>query len=297
MIKELLLAKKRGFCFGVDNAIDALNTALKESEGKKVYTYHDIVHNTAVVDDFKSRGVIFIEDIDLVDEGSVLVFSAHGVSKEIERKAAEKNVKLIDATCPLVKNVHTLIEKYEKEGKEIIVIGSKTHQEIIGTTGRIKCDYKIIEKVADVEKLEIIDPENIGIVTQTTLSVDDIAVIIQKIEEKFGINARRKLGNICNATQERQDAVKELASSGIDALFVFGSVASSNSNKLCNLGKSLGVNSFLIDSKKDLLRQSEVVKKCNKIGLTSGASAPEKVLQEMVEYFKGEGFAIKDLSI
>lgn len=277
---KIFLAKPRGFCGGVARAIEIVERALNEF-GKPIYVFHEIVHNKRVLSDLKQKGVIFVEELASVPEESVLILSAHGVSSEIEDYAKNKRLRLIDATCPLVKKVHSKAQKYEKEGKQIIIIGSKNHPEIIGTAGRLKQKPIIIISKEEAAMLVVQDADNLAIVTQTTLNSDDTAEIIAILKKRFPKISGVDEGDICNATKVRQEAVKKLVQT-VDVLLVVGSKNSSNSNKLRDIGKAAGVPAYLIDGPEDI--NLNWLRDLNRIGITAGASAPENVVQEVIQF-------------
>ena len=279
--KEIRLANPRGFCAGVDRAIDIVNRAL-EIYGRPVYVKHEVVHNKFVVEDLKSRGAIFVEDIDEIPDESLVIFSAHGVSEEVEKTTNSRNLQYFDATCPLVTKVHMEVMRHARAEKDIILIGHEGHPEVEGTMGRhINKDLSNIYLVQDEEEAKVIEvqkPDKLAIVTQTTLSVDDTKSIIETLKNRFpNINIPRK-DDICYATQNRQDAVKQLALES-DYIIVVGSTNSSNSNRLKELGEKCGCKSVLIDSFDDL-NLSELDGK-SRISITAGASAPEERVQEL----------------
>jgi len=279
--KEIRLANPRGFCAGVDRAIDIVNRAL-EIYGRPVYVKHEVVHNKFVVEDLKSRGAIFVEDIDEIPDESLVIFSAHGVSEEVEKTTNSRNLQYFDATCPLVTKVHMEVMRHARAEKDIILIGHEGHPEVEGTMGRhINKYHSNIYLVQDEEEAKVIEvqkPDKLAIVTQTTLSVDDTKSIIETLKNRFpNINIPKK-DDICYATQNRQDAVKQLALES-DYIIVVGSTNSSNSNRLKELGEKCGCKSVLIDSFDDL-NLSELDGK-SRISITAGASAPEERVQEV----------------
>jgi 4-hydroxy-3-methylbut-2-enyl diphosphate reductase len=280
---NILLATPRGFCAGVTRALKCVDEVL-EKYPPPVYIYHDIVHNTFIIEGLKKRGVIFVDSLEDVPDGEVIIFSAHGVSPLVEDDAYDKSLKIIDATCPLVKKIHTKVKKYLKQRKLIILIGHKNHPEIIGTLGQSKGKAQVVESPADVEKLPEPAPGQLAAyVTQTTLSHEDIAPIIAALEEKYP--EIEGDGDICYATTHRQNAVKELAEK-CELIIVIGSQKSSNSNRLYEIARSCGVKAMLIDSPADI-DPKELPKKGN-IGLTAGASAPECLIRQTVEFLKKE---------
>jgi 4-hydroxy-3-methylbut-2-enyl diphosphate reductase len=282
---EILLAEPRGFCAGVDRAIDIVEHALAKF-GAPIYVRHEIVHNTFVVNDLKSKGAIFIEDLAEVPPGATLVFSAHGVSKAVQDEAAARGFHIFDATCPLVSKVHMEVAKLAREGYEFIMIGHKGHPEVEGTMGQLDGGIHLVEDVADVANVHPAQSELLAIVTQTTLSVDDAAEIKAAVKARFPAIREPKQQDICYATQNRQDAVKLLARS-VDVVIVVGSPTSSNSNRLAELARKLGVPSYMVDSPQEL--QAEWLQGRERVGLTAGASAPEVLVQEVVDRIKALG--------
>jgi len=283
--EEVLLAEPRGFCAGVDRAIDIVERAL-EKFGAPIYVRHEIVHNTFVVNDLKSKGAIFIEDLAEVPPGSTLVFSAHGVSRAVQQEAAQRGFHVFDATCPLVSKVHIEVAKLAKEGYEFIMIGHKGHPEVEGTMGQLDRGIHLVEGVADVADLHPGQTERLAVVTQTTLSVDDAAEIMDAVRARFPSIRQPKQQDICYATQNRQDAVKMLARE-VDVVIVVGSPTSSNSNRLAELARKLGVVSYMVDSPQEL--KPEWLDGKSRVGLTAGASAPEVLVQEVIARIKALG--------
>ena len=283
---KILLASPRGFCAGVDRAIEIVNKALNKY-GKPVYVRHEIVHNKQVVEDLKKRGAIFVEEIsDIEDKTRPVIFSAHGVPKKVPEEAKLKNLYYIDATCPLVSKVHRESEQLFKNGFDIILIGHKNHPEVIGTMGQLpKGSIKLIETINDVRTLDIKDfKKPLAYITQTTLSVDDTADIIDFLKEKFPSIKGPVKEDICYATTNRQSAVKKIAPD-CEMIFIIGSRNSSNSARLVEVAKKAGcANSELIHSNKKL--PIEQIKKCKKIGISSGASAPEQLVQNLINEIK-----------
>jgi len=282
---RVVLAAPRGFCAGVDRAIEIVERALA-LYGPPVYVLHEIVHNRHVLEDFRARGVRFVEDLEEIPEGSVTIFSAHGVAGEIETRGRERNLRVIDATCPLVTKVHLQAQRYEREEREIVLVGHPGHPEVEGTRGRIAGRVHVLSTVEEVERLEVADPEHLAYVTQTTLSVDDTRDVIAALERRFPGIKGPDLADICYATQNRQNAVKELTDR-IELLLVVGSPNSSNSNRLRELGSRSGVPSHLIDSEQDL--DPAWFRPGMKIGLTAGASAPEALVQRVLERLRSLG--------
>jgi 4-hydroxy-3-methylbut-2-enyl diphosphate reductase len=284
-LQEIVLAEPRGFCAGVDRAIDIVDRAL-EKFGSPVYVRHEIVHNTYVVEDLKSRGAIFIEDLADVPEGATLVFSAHGVPKSVEAEAARRGFQVFDATCPLVTKVHVEVAKLHKEGFEFIMIGHKGHPEVEGTMGQLLDGIYLVEDVADVAKVSPQQTERLAVVTQTTLSVDDAALITEAVVARFPSIRQPKMQDICYATQNRQDAVKVL-SNEVDLVIVVGSPTSSNSNRLRDVAQRSGAESYMVDSASELQEEWFVGK--TRVGLTAGASAPDILVQQVIARMRALG--------
>jgi 4-hydroxy-3-methylbut-2-enyl diphosphate reductase len=282
---EILLAEPRGFCAGVDRAIEIVERALKKF-GAPIYVRHEIVHNTYVVNDLKARGAIFIEDLAQVPAGATRVFSAHGVSKAVQAEARARGFEVFDATCPLVTKVHVEVAKLAREGYEFIMIGHKGHPEVEGTMGQLDHGIHLVEHVADVAQLSPAQTDKLAVVTQTTLSVDDAAAITAAVQRRFPNIREPKQQDICYATQNRQDAVK-IMSPQVDVLIVVGSPTSSNSNRLAELARKLGVQSFMVDSAGELQAQWLQGKSC--VGLTAGASAPEVLVKQVIDRIKALG--------
>ena len=283
--QEILLAEPRGFCAGVDRAIEIVERALQKF-GAPIYVRHEIVHNTYVVDDLKAKGAIFIEDLADVPPGSTLVFSAHGVSKAIQDEARARGFEIFDATCPLVTKVHVEVAKLAKEGYEFIMIGHKGHPEVEGTMGQLEHGIHLVEDVSDVSRVQPAQVAKLAVVTQTTLSVDDAAEIMAALRGRFSTLREPKQQDICYATQNRQDAVK-LMSNRVDVLIVVGSPTSSNSNRLAELAQKLGVDSHMVDNAGEL--QPEWLEGKARVGLTAGASAPEILVREVVDRIRALG--------
>ncbi len=282
---SVLLASPRGFCAGVDRAIEIVERAL-ELYGAPVFVLHEIVHNRHVLDGLRERGVRFVDDLAEIPEGSVTIFSAHGVSDEIERIGAERRLRVIDATCPLVTKVHLQARRYERDENEVILVGHPGHPEVEGTRGRIRGPVHVLSTVREVEELQVRDPGRLAYVTQTTLSVDDTRDVILALQRRFPGIQGPNLEDICYATQNRQNAVKALGD-GIDLLLVVGSRNSSNSNRLRELGERSGVPSYLIDSESDVDPGWFAGRPC--IGLTAGASAPESLVQSVLARLRALG--------
>jgi len=282
---EILLAEPRGFCAGVDRAIEIVERALAKF-GAPIYVRHEIVHNTYVVNDLKQKGAIFIEELSDVPPGSTLVFSAHGVSKAIQMEAERRGFQVFDATCPLVTKVHVEVAKLHKEGFEFIMIGHKGHPEVEGTMGQLDSGIHLVEDVADVARLFPVQTERLAVVTQTTLSVDDAAEITAAVRARFPNVRSPKLQDICYATQNRQDAIKVL-SPQVDIVIVVGSPTSSNSNRLRELAAKLGTEAYMVDDASELQEAWFVGK--SRVGLTAGASAPEVLVKQVIDRIKALG--------
>ena len=283
--QEIVLAEPRGFCAGVDRAIEIVERAL-EKFGRPIYVRHEIVHNTYVVNDLKAKGAIFIEELADVPPGATLVFSAHGVSKAIHNEAHARGFQIFDATCPLVTKVHVEVAKLHKEGYEFIMIGHKGHPEVEGTMGQLSSGIYLVEDVADVQKLNLPRTQRLAVVTQTTLSVDDAAEIAAAVKARFPHVRAPKQQDICYATQNRQDAIK-LMSPQVDLMIVVGSPTSSNSNRLAELARKLGVESYMVDSAEEL--QPSWLHGRQRVGLTAGASAPEILVKQVIDRIKALG--------
>ncbi|WP_420805959.1 4-hydroxy-3-methylbut-2-enyl diphosphate reductase [Rhodoferax saidenbachensis] len=283
--QEIILAEPRGFCAGVDRAIEIVDRALQKF-GRPIYVRHEIVHNTYVVNDLKERGAIFIEELDDVPPGATLVFSAHGVSQAIQKEAERRGFRIFDATCPLVTKVHVEVAKLHKEGYEFIMIGHKGHPEVEGTMGQLDSGIHLVEGVEDVARVQPSQTELLAVVTQTTLSVDDAAEIAAAVKARFPNVREPKQQDICYATQNRQDAVKVM-SGQVDIVIVVGSPTSSNSNRLREVAKKLGTESYMVDSAEEL--QAEWFEGRQRVGLTAGASAPEILVKAVIDRIKALG--------
>lgn len=286
---EILLANPRGFCAGVDRAIEIVERAL-EQLGAPIYVRHEVVHNRFVVERLRTMGAVFVEEVDQIPDGATCIFSAHGVSQKVREEAAGRHLTIFDATCPLVTKVHIEVKRYSREGREVVLIGHEGHPEVEGTMGQFDEVHGghiyLVEKPEDVAKLPIKNPEHMAFVTQTTLSMDDTGLVIDELRSRFPkIHGPRK-DDICYATQNRQDSVKELAAA-CDTLLVVGSRNSSNSNRLREIAELRGVPSFLIDGPEDI--RAEWLAGRKKIGVTAGASAPEVLVQQVVARIKELG--------
>jgi 4-hydroxy-3-methylbut-2-enyl diphosphate reductase len=282
---EVLLAQPRGFCAGVDRAIDIVERAL-ELHGAPIYVRHEIVHNRYVVEDLRAKGAIFIDELDDAPAGAIVVFSAHGVSKAVRAEADARGLRVFDATCPLVTKVHIEVARMRAAGREIIMIGHKGQPEVEGTLGQAQGGMYLVETVEDVAGLQVTDPENLAYVTQTTLSVDDAAAVSRALKERFPNIVEPKKSDICYATQNRQDAVKVMAPD-CDLVLVVGSPNSSNSNRLREVAERKGVASYLIDGAQSIDPAWLVGRK--RIGVTAGASAPEILVQQVIDRVKELG--------
>ena len=285
MTNEILLAQPRGFCAGVDRAIEIVERALAQF-GAPVYVRHEIVHNTYVVADLRNKGAIFIEDLDDVPAGSHLVFSAHGVSRAVKAEAEQRGLKVFDATCPLVTKVHVEVAKMRDEGREIIMIGHQGHPEVEGTMGQSDGGMYLVETVADVETLQVSSPDNLAFVSQTTLSVDDTTEIIAALKRRFPGIAEPKKGDICYATTNRQQAVKFMAPQ-VDLVIVVGSPNSSNSNRLREVATNHGATAYMVDNAAQI--DPAWLTGVSRIGVTAGASAPEILVQQVIDRLKSLG--------
>ncbi|MDP3374674.1 MAG: 4-hydroxy-3-methylbut-2-enyl diphosphate reductase [Hydrogenophaga sp.] len=282
---EIVLAEPRGFCAGVDRAIEIVERALAKF-GRPIYVRHEIVHNTYVVNDLKAKGAIFIEELSDVPPGATLVFSAHGVSKAVQQEAQQRGFHVFDATCPLVTKVHVEVAKLHREGFEFIMIGHKGHPEVEGTMGQLDSGIHLVEDAADVARVVPAQEAKLAVVTQTTLSVDDAAVILAAVKARFPQVREPKQQDICYATQNRQDAVK-LLSPQVDIVVVVGSPTSSNSNRLREVAIKLGTPSHMVDSADEL--RPEWFEGKTRVGLTAGASAPEILVRQVIDRIKALG--------
>ena len=280
---DIKLANPRGFCAGVDRAIDIVDRAL-EVFGAPIYVRHEVVHNKFVVDDLRARGAVFVEELDEIPDDVTVIFSAHGVSQAVQNEAKRRQLKVFDATCPLVTKVHLEVTKYSGDGMECVLIGHAGHPEVEGTMGQYEADalggkMYLVENEQDVLALDVKDPSRLAYVTQTTLSMDDTALVINALRKKFPLIQGPRKDDICYATQNRQDAVKQLAIE-TDLVLVVGSVASSNSNRLRELAERCGCRAYLIDGPQDI--DAEWLKDTQSIGVTAGASAPEILVTDVI---------------
>lgn len=289
---EIVLANPRGFCAGVDRAIAIVNRALECFE-HPIYVRHEVVHNKFVVDDLRQRGAIFVEELDEVPDNNIVIFSAHGVSKAVQDEAARRKLKVFDATCPLVTKVHIEVTKYAREGREAILIGHHGHPEVEGTMGQYDTAYGgkiyLVEDEQDVLNLQVTDPDHVAFVTQTTLSIDDTAKVIEALREKFPKIEGPRKDDICYATQNRQDAVRDLATQA-DVVLVVGSPNSSNSNRLRELAERMQKSAYLVDNADQLQKKWFNAK--SKIGVTAGASAPEILIRQVIQRLQEWGATV-----
>ena len=281
--QQVILATPRGFCAGVDRAIEIVDRAL-EMFGAPIYVRHEVVHNRYVVDSLRTKGAVFVDELVDVPNDSIVIFSAHGVSLAVQQEAKNRGLKVFDATCPLVTKVHMEVMRFSHDGHECILIGHAGHPEVEGTMGQFDLSaggtMYLVETPADVESLQVKDPEHLAFVTQTTLSMDDTAAVIDALRERFPAIKGPKKDDICYATQNRQDAVKALAAE-CDLVLVVGSANSSNSNRLKEVAERQGISAYLIDSADDI--ESDWFKNKNRIGLTAGASAPEILVEQVIK--------------
>jgi 4-hydroxy-3-methylbut-2-enyl diphosphate reductase len=282
--REIVLAQPRGFCAGVERAIETVRLSLKRY-GAPVYVLHEIVHNRHVLEELQQLGAIFVEDLSDIPPGGICIFSAHGVARLVELRAGVLGLKTIDATCPLVGSVHRMVEKYHAEGYDVLIIGHHNHPEVEGTAGRVESGVHIIASEEEAARCQVADPRRVAYVTQTTLSRDDICGILEILRKRFPA-IRGSASNICFATQNRQDAVKRLA--GLtDLILVVGSKNSSNSNRLREVARRHGTEGYLIDDCDDL--QPEWLEGKKRIGITAGASAPERLVEGVINWIQGRG--------
>jgi 4-hydroxy-3-methylbut-2-enyl diphosphate reductase len=282
---DVILANPRGFCAGVDRAIAIVEQALAQF-GAPIYVRHEVVHNKFVVDDLKNKGAIFVEELDQVPAGATVVFSAHGVSKAVRAEADTRGLKVFDATCPLVTKVHVEVEKMRRQGRDIVMIGHAGHPEVEGTMGQAEGGIHLVESADDVARLVVRDPLQLAYVTQTTLSVDDAAAVVDALKARFPAIVGPKRDDICYATQNRQDAVKALIPQ-VDAVIVVGSPNSSNSNRLREVAALRGVPAWMVDRADEL--QAEWVAGKRRVGVTAGASAPEVLVRQVIAKLKALG--------
>ena len=293
-IKKVILAKPRGFCAGVEMAIETVERAL-HSHGAPLYVFHEIVHNLHVVSDFKKRGVIFVNSVAEVPFGANVIFSAHGIAPAIWQQAKEKKLQwLIDATCPLVDKVHREVRKFAAQGYWIVLIGHRTHDEIVGTSGEAPNRTLIVANVAEAQSVHVPDPDKVVVLTQTTLSVDDTQEIVAVLKRRFPKMVTPAKEDICYATQNRQDAIKQLAKQ-VDLVLVIGSRNSENSNQLVNVARACGNPAYLIDDYHGI--DSQWLNGVSSVGISSGASVPDMLVQEAAEYFRKQGAEVFSLGL
>ena len=291
-VKKVILARPRGFCAGVEMAVETVERALKKY-GPPLYVFHEIVHNRYVVQEFIRRGVTFVQSVEEVPVGAKLVFSAHGVSPAVWEKARDRQLQVvIDATCPLVEKVHREVQKFVAKGYWIILVGHRGHDEIVGTSGEAPERIRIVANIEEAEQVSVPDPERVVVLTQTTLSVDDTREIIEVLSRRFPKMITPPKEDICYATQNRQDAVKEMACE-VDLLLVIGSPNSENSNQLCRVARSKGTPAYLVNDLHEI--DPTWLEGVERIGITSGASVPERLVQETVDYFKQRGAEVADI--
>ncbi|MEN8006784.1 MAG: 4-hydroxy-3-methylbut-2-enyl diphosphate reductase [Candidatus Krumholzibacteriota bacterium] len=290
--KRLLIVNPRGFCAGVERAIEVVDRLL-ETNGSPLFVRKEIVHNKAVVEDFRSRGVVFVDELDEVPNGETVVFSAHGIAPSVRREAEKRNLRAIDATCPLVTKVHNVVVRNVEEGRHMLLIGHAGHDEVLGTMGEAPGRITLITSVEDVAGLDFPPDAELALSTQTTLSVDETREIVAALRERYPNLVEPRRSDICYATQNRQDAVKALVAEGIGHLLVVGSASSSNSRRLCEVAENLGVPATLIDGPEDIVREN--LAPFAAIGLTAGASAPEHLVQAVVENLAAENWRAEEL--
>lgn len=289
---QVILANPRGFCAGVDRAIEIVDRAL-EQFGAPIYVRHEVVHNRFVVGNLRDKGAVFVSELDEVPDDNIVIFSAHGVSRQVQDTAKARGLKVFDATCPLVTKVHLEVLRYSRDGRETVLIGHKGHPEVIGTMGQYDKSHKgeiyLVESVEDVQQLQVNNPDSMAFVTQTTLSVDDTSIVIDALRDRFPDIIGPKKDDICYATQNRQDALKSLANQS-DIVLVVGSPNSSNSNRLREIAEKRGIEAYLIDGAEDI--QSNWFENKKVIGLTAGASAPEVLVQQVIKHLETLGASI-----
>ncbi|MGB6242485.1 MAG: 4-hydroxy-3-methylbut-2-enyl diphosphate reductase [Castellaniella sp.] len=282
---DVVLAQPRGFCAGVDRAIEIVERAL-EIHGAPIYVRHEIVHNRYVVEDLRAKGAVFIDELEDAPTGAIVIFSAHGVSRAVRAEAEQRGQRIFDATCPLVTKVHVEVARMRKEGREVIMIGHRGHPEVEGTLGQADEGMYLVETVQDVQALQVRDPHHLAFVTQTTLSIDDAAQVADALRQRFPDIAEPKKSDICYATQNRQDAVRVMAPQ-CDLVLVVGSPNSSNSNRLREVAERKGVTAYLLDHP-DMI-QPEWLRDVQRVGVTAGASAPEALVQQVIERLRELG--------
>ena len=282
---KVLLANPRGFCAGVDRAIEIVEQALRLF-GAPIYVRHEVVHNRFVVDDLRAKGAVFVDELDAVPDGATVIFSAHGVARAVRDEAARRGLRVFDATCPLVTKVHMEVARHRQNGTECVLVGHAGHPEVEGTMGQASDGIYLVERVGDVAGLRVRNPDNLAYVTQTTLSMDDTAKIVEALRARFPAIKSPKKDDICYATQNRQDAVKKLAQQ-VEVMLVVGSPNSSNSNRLREVAEAQGIRAYMIDGPDDIRR--EWLEGAEKVGLTAGASAPELLVQRVIARLRALG--------
>jgi len=293
VVEKIILAEPRGFCAGVDRAVEAVRTAL-HAYGRPLYVRHQIVHNRFVLEALEQEGAIFVETLDEVPEGQRVIFSAHGVAPSEWDRAKDRGLRVIDATCPLVTKVHLEVERYATEGRTVVLVGHAGHEEVKGTLGVAPGKVVLVGSVEEAEKVQLPDPERVAAVTQTTLSIDDTRDILEVLKRRFPRMATPKTDDICYATQNRQNAVKELVQLS-EAILVVGSKQSSNANRLVEVARTRGARAFLIDSMADV--EPEMLAGVKSLGLTASASSPEWLVEEIIGAFKDRGAEVELLSV
>lgn len=293
--QKLLLANPRGFCAGVKRAIDTLDNLVKKNPNKSIYCYHQIVHNKTVVKNFQEKGVVFVENLDEIPIGDIVVFSSHGVSPEIRLKAEDRRLKTVDATCPFVLKTHSEVKEFAKKNFKIIYIGQKDHDETIGTTGEAPENTIIISTPEDIKKLNFPKDLHVSLVTQTTLSFDETEKLKKLLRIKFPHLIEPRGLDICAATQSRQDGVKEIVRKGAQIVIVLGSKNSSNSTKLKSVAESLGAKAILLDEISEI--NPKILENIDCVGLTAGASLPEYKITEAINWFKQNGVKIEEITV
>lgn len=282
---EILLANPRGFCAGVERAIDIVEQALKRF-GAPIYVRHEVVHNKFVVDDLRNKGAVFVDELDEVPAGATVIFSAHGVSRAVREEAERRGLRVFDATCPLVTKVHLEVSRMREQGREIVMIGHRGHPEVEGTMGQVPSGIHLVESASDVASLRVVDPDRLGYVTQTTLSMDDARAVVDALKARFPKIAGPKKDDICYATQNRQDAVKFMTPQ-VDAILVVGSVNSSNSNRLREVAAVRGIPAWLVDNAEAI--DAQWLEGRRRIGVTAGASAPEVLVEAVIARLRALG--------
>jgi 4-hydroxy-3-methylbut-2-enyl diphosphate reductase len=293
VVEKIILAEPRGFCAGVDRAVEAVRSALR-AYGRPLYVRHQIVHNRFVLEALEQEGAIFVEGLDEVPEGQRVIFSAHGVSPSEWEHAKDRGLRVIDATCPLVTKVHLEVERYANEGRTVVLVGHAGHEEVKGTLGVSPGKVVLVGSVEEAEKVQLPDPDRVAAVTQTTLSIDDTRDILEVLKRRFPKMATPKTDDICYATQNRQNAVKELVQLS-EAILVVGSKQSSNANRLVEVARTRGARAFLIDSIADV--EPEMLAGVKSLGLTASASSPEWLVEEIIGAFKNRGASVELLSV